>query len=334
MGKKVKKNPKIVFLDAASLDLGDLDMSPVFQLGSYRALPRSAPGKLPKPAQEADILLTNKVELGEAELAALPQLKLICVTATGVNNIDLPAAQACGIAVCNVAGYSTPSVVEHALMMLLSFSHRLLEHDGACKSGAWSRSPLFTLLDYPFAELRSKTLGIIGYGHIGRQVGRIAKAFGMQVIVAKLPGRNYAAKKEKKNASVKRVPLSLLLRQSDFVSLHCALSDKTKHLMNAQSLALMKPSAYLINMARGPIVEEQAVAEALNKNRLAGYGTDVTATEPIPKNHPFLKKTMKHKVILTPHVAWASRESRQRLVDELGKNIAAFLKGKKRNRLV
>lgn len=329
--KTATKKPSILFLDAASLDLGDLDMKPISRLGRYQTRARCPGDKLPTLAKSAEIILTNKVELRKAQLAKLPQLKLICVTATGVNNVDLVAAQKRGIAVCNVAGYSTASVVEHTVMLLLSFAHRLMEHDQSVKSGAWSRSPLFALLDFPFAELQGKTLGLVGYGNIGRGVARVAKTLGMKVIVAKLPGRKYAAQK---NASVSRVALTSLLKQSDFVSLHCALSSTTKHLMNTKRLKQMKPSAVLLNLARGPIVDEAAVAKALTQKQIAGYGTDVTAAEPIPKNNPLLKKSLRNKVIITPHVAWASRQSRQRLVIELGKNISAFLKGKKRNRLV
>lgn len=319
--------PVIAFLDAQTLDLGDLDMRPLSRLGRYLAIPKCSRGKIPPKARGAEIVVTNKVFLGKRELKNLPKLRLIAVSATGVNNIDLEAAQAAGVGVCNVAGYSTQTVVEHTLMFLLSCAHRLPAHDRAVKSGRWSRSPIFTLLDYPFTDLEGKTLGIIGHGTIGKKVARLARAFSMKILVGKIPGRRYPKSKD-------RVGLKELLKRSDFVSLHCALTPQTRGLINRERLALMKPGAYLLNLARGPVVVEAHVAQALERGRLSGYAADVTEQEPIPKAHPFLKKSLQDKVLLTPHVAWASRESRQRLVDEIGKNIEAFLKGRKRNRLV
>lgn len=318
---------KIGFLDAATVDLGDLNLKRVQSQGDYHAVPRCPGGRLPRHLRDAEVLISNKVRLGGTQMDQCPYLRLICVAATGVNNIDLEAAQARGIGVCNVAGYSTTTVVEHTLMFVLAFSHRLLENDGAVKQGKWSRSPFFTLLEFPFHDLQGKTLGVVGYGHIGRRVAHLAKALGMEVLVAKLPGRRYAG-------TTPRTTLAALLRKSDFVSLNCPLSDLTRGLINRERLALMKAPAYLINMARGPVVVEQDVVRALKRGKLAGYGADVTATEPIPRGHPFLQKSLRSKILLTPHVAWASRESRQRLVDEIGENIAAFRKGRRRSRVV
>lgn len=322
-----KKSTKIVFLDAPTLDLGDLDLKPLQELGDYQSYGLKSREKLSSGALDAEVVLANKVLLGEKEFRQLKDLQLLCVTATGVNNVDLKAAQNHDIAVCNVAGYSTPSVVEHTLMMMLCFARRLKEHEEAALGGAWSESPLFTLLDFPFTELRGKRLGILGYGEIGRSLSRVARALGMEVLLGKIPGRTYGEKPA-------RVSFNNLLSNSDFISLHCPLSQQTHHLINAKALKLMKPTAYLLNMARGPVVAEKDIAAALSKNQLAGYGADVTEVEPIPKNHPFLKKNLRKKLILTPHVAWASRESRQRLVEELAKNIESFLRGKKRNRVV
>ena len=317
---------KIRFLDAASVDLGDLDLRPIKKLGPYRAIPRPSKSGIPAKMRDGEVIITNKVVLGEREMKAFPRLRLICVTATGFNNIDIAAARRLGIAVTNVAGYSTATVVEHTFMFLLAFAHRLLEHDTAVKVGQWSRSPLFTLLDYPFNDLAGKTLGIIGYGTIGKNVGTIARAFGMKVLVAQLPGRKYPRDKN-------RLPLHRVLRQSDYVTLHTALTPYTKGLMNAVRLSEMKSTAYLLNLARGPVVVEKDVARALEKNQIAGYATDVTEIEPLSKTHPFLKKSLQKKLLLTPHVAWASRESRQRVVGEIAANIAAFRGGRRRNRL-
>jgi glycerate dehydrogenase len=318
---------KIVFLDAATVDLGDLRMDAIRRQGRYRAIPDCPRRSLPRECLDAEVVITNKVALDGRRLERFPRLRLVCVAATGVNNIDLAAAKRLGIGVCNVAGYSTSTVVEHTLMFLLAFSHRLMEHHQAVLRGEWSRSPFFTLLNYPFGDLEGKSLGVIGYGSIGRRVARLAEALGMRVWVAKIPGRKYGA-------APKRFPLKTVLQKSDFVTLHCPLTRETKGLIDAEKLRWMRPSAYLLNLARGPIAVEAHVARALKNNRLAGYGADVTEREPLPKGHPFLRKSLSGKVLLTPHVAWASRESRQRLVDEIGRNIAAFRGGKKRNRIV
>jgi glycerate dehydrogenase len=317
---------KIVFLDAATADLGDVDLTALTQEGSYQSLTLGSRSRIPKKVCDAQVVITNKVLLGPSQMDFFSNLKLICVAATGVNNIDLPAAQNRGIGVANVAGYSTNTVVEHTMMFLLACSHRLLEHHRAVREGRWSRSPYFTLLEFPFSDLAGKTLGVVGYGHIGSRVAGLARAFGMKVLPAKLSPTPF-----KKN--IKRYPLSKVIRESDFITLHCALSSRTRGLINRQRLKLMKPTAYLLNLARGPVVVEKDVVWALEKKHIAGYATDVTEEEPIPKNHPFLKKTLRNKILLSPHIAWASRESRQRLIDEIGLNISAFKKGKRRNRL-
>ncbi|MCB1214947.1 MAG: D-2-hydroxyacid dehydrogenase [Deltaproteobacteria bacterium] len=322
-----KKAIKIVFLDAHTLDLGDLDLKPLKSLGDYQAFQCHAKDKLPKEALEAEILITNKVLFTEKDFRKLSSLKLLCISATGVNNVDLKAAENHDVGVCNATGYSTFGVVEHTLMMMLAFSHRFKEHNEAALGGTWSNSSSFTLLDFPFTELRGKRLGILGYGEIGRALSRVARALGMEVLIGKIPDRTYGEKPQ-------RVSFHHLLSNSDFVTLHCPLSEYTKGLIDAKALKLMKEDAYLLNMARGPIVVEKDIVDALSKNKLAGYGADVSEVEPPPKNHPFFKKNLQNKIILTPHVAWASRESRQRLVEELAKNIEAFLKGKKRNRVV
>lgn len=320
--------PTIVFLDEATVNIGDLDIKPISQLGKYRrynVLHRSS--QILLRAKRGDIIITNKEEIGEKEFSKLPRLKLICVTATGVNNIDLKAAKRRGIAITNVAGYSTPTVAEHALMFILALGHRLLEHHESAVSGEWSRSPFYNILDYAFQDLAGKRLGIIGYGAIGKRVARLAKGLGMTILIAKLPRRKYGGKP-------RRLSLPSLLRQSDFVCIHTALSDQTRHLIDKKNLRLMKRSAYLINVARGAVVHERDLAYALKKGQLAGYATDVLSEEPPPRNHPLLQKSVRKKVLLSPHVAWASRESRQRVIDEVGKNIEAFLKGRHRNRLV
>ncbi len=319
---------RIVFLDAGTVDLGDVDVSSLRRLGSYRAFADTLPSRIVSRARGADIVVTNKCVLGAREINALPRLALIAVAATGVNNVDLVAARRRRVAVTNVAGYSTTTVAEHALLFLLSFSHRLREHHEAALSH-WSRSGKFALLDHPYADLFGKTLGVVGYGAIGRRVARLAGAFGMKVMIAKLPGRRYPS-------APKRFALRDVLRTADFVTLHCPLTEATRHLINKATLRRMKPGAFLLNLSRGAVVSEKDVAAALALvgGRLAGYATDVLSREPPPENHPLFARRIRDKVLMTPHVAWASRESRQRLVDEIARNIRAFQNGRRRNRIV
>lgn len=317
---------KIVFLDASTVDLGDVDVTPLKKTGSYRSYPDSSALQIVPKARGADVVVTNKCVLGRKEIELLKGLKLICVAATGVNNIDLEAARRRGVVVTNVAGYSTTTVAEHAVLFLLALSHRLMEHHESALS-RWSGSGRFALLDHAFSDLKGKTLGILGYGHIGRRVARVAQALGMKIQIARLPGRRYTKKQ-------KRLSLEQVLATSDFVTLHCPLNPSTRHLINRETLRRMKPTACLLNLARGPIVNEKDLAQALLGGRLAGYATDVLGREPPPKNHPLLQRRLRKKVIMTPHVAWASRESRQRLIDEIASNIRAFQKGGRRNRVV
>jgi Lactate dehydrogenase and related dehydrogenases len=323
----MEKKPRILFLDAPTVDLADLDLRPLKRQGVYRPFSLTAKDPLPPEARNAQIFISNKYYLGAGQFKLCPRLRLVAVAATGVNNVDLDATRQAGIAVANVVGYSTPTVAEHALLFLLALSHRLLEHYRSATSGEWSRGPYYADLSHPYSDLGGKTLGIVGYGNIGRAVARLAKAFGMKVLLARIPGRKYSA-------SAKHVPLDNVLRSSDFVTIHCPLTDLTQGLFDEKNLRKMKARASLLNLARGPIVVSLDVARALKEGRIAGYATDVLETEPPPLDHPLLDPALKGRVLLTPHIAWASRESRQRMVEELAKNIAAFRRGKKRNRVV
>ncbi len=322
----MQKQPKIVFLDTATVDRQDLELGDFLSLGQVTCYPQTIPSQIISRCKKADIIVTNKCILSEKELGALPNLRFIAVTATGYNNIDGIAAKKKGIGLSNVAGYSTSTVVEQALLFLLAFSHRFLEHREAA-FGRWNRSKLYAILDYSYSELDGKTLGIIGYGTIGRKLAGLAQALGMRVLIARLPGRKYSS-------SLRRHSLREVLEKSDYVSLHTALHANTHKIINEKSLRFLKPSAYLLNLSRGPLVDEKAIAKALLRNKLAGYASDVMEQEPPPLKHPFWNSKLKDKLILTPHIAWASREARQRLMDEVTKNIEAFLKGKKRNRVV
>lgn len=270
----------------------------------------------------ASVVISNKVRLDAQTLAQAPKLRLILIAATGTNNVDLDAARQQGIAVCNVTNYSTHSVVQHVFALILALSTRLINYQRAVAQHRWQKSAHFCLLDFPIHEIAGKTFGIIGYGVLGQQVARIAQAFDMRVLIAQRPG----------SVNIEgRIPLSTLLPQCDILSLHCPLTVTTRGIISAPELALMKPSALLINTARGGLVDEAALAAALRGHALGGAGVDVLSVEP-PDDNPLLADDIPN-LILTPHIAWASRESRQRLVDELVLNIQAFLAGAARNRV-
>jgi len=314
-----------VMLDFATLDRDDLSLGAFADLGAdWVRYPATTPDQTADRIADAVWVVTNKVVLTRELMRQTPALKLICIAATGTNNVDLVAARELGIAVTHVAGYSTPSVVQHLFALLLALTTRLPEVQGAVASGAWGRSSQFCLLDFPFREVAGKRMGIVGYGALGAAVAGVAKAFGMEVLIAQRPGGP---------AQEGRVPLPILLPQVDVLSLHCPLTDQTRGLIGPAELALMKPDALLLNTARGGIVDEAALAEALRARRLGGAGIDVLAVEPPGADSPLLQPGIPN-LIVTPHVAWASREARQRLIDEVAENIRAFQSGVHRNRVV
>lgn len=312
-----------VFLDLATLHPHDLDLS------ALRAtLPRwdthdySSPADGPRHLEDATVAVTNKFVIDAALLTRAPRLQFICVAATGTNNVDLAAAAGRGIVVSNVTGYATPSVVEHVFALILSLQRRLSEQQYAAHS-LWSHQRHPFVHDFPTAELHGKTLGIVGHGELGKAVAAVGKAFGMRVLIAQRAGGDDRAG---------RVPLDDLLSAVDVLSLHCPLTDATRGLIGARELSLMKPTALLINTARGGIVEEVALMHALRGNRLGGAGVDVLAEEPPRHGSPLLLHKLPN-LIVTPHIAWASREARQRLVDQVVENIRSFLAGQPRNRV-
>jgi glycerate dehydrogenase len=313
-----------VFLDLASVDRGDLDLAGLRRVAASWATYAQTPVELTAARiGDAVVAVTNKVVVDRAVMTACPGLRLICVAATGTNNVDLEAARERGIAVCNVTGYATPSVVQHVFALMLALTTRLAEHAAAAQDGRWAASDLFCVLDFPFRELAGKTLGIVGYGELGRGVARVAEAFGMSVLVAQRPGRS---------PQQGRLPLDELLARSDVVTLHVPLADNTRGLIGERELALMRPDALLIDTARGGIVDEAALSAALRAGRLGGAGVDVLAVEPPRGGSPLLENPPPN-LIVTPHVAWASRESRQRLLDGVALNIRAFSEGRERNRV-
>ena len=308
---------KGVFLDTETVNPEQLDFSALEALMSWTFHPFTAPAERIARLQGAEVVITNKVVLDADTLAACPSLKLICICATGTNNVDLPAAKAQGITVCNVSGYARASVAQHSLMLMLTLATHCVQYDAAVKQGEWSAARQFCLLDYPIMELAGKTLGIIGFGDLGRETARLAEAFGMEIAVAQsFSGASHEG----------RLPLNELLPRADVLSLHCPLTAQTEKLVNAAFLAQMKAGALLINTARGGLIDESALADALRSGHLGGAGLDVLSSEPPSRDHVLLADDIPN-LILTPHNAWGTRECRQRLLDGVVSNIRNWQAG-------
>lgn len=309
---------KAVFLDYASLDQNDLDFSELQAVFENLTLyPASTEEQVLERIQDVDVVITNKVRISAEVIQQLPQLKLILISATGTNNVDLVQAKKSGIVVCNCQAYGTSAVAQHTLMLMLALSTSVIQYHQAVQKGEWQKAQQFCLLDFPIVELAGKTLGIIGYGELGQAVAQLAKAFGMQIMVGALPNRPQREG---------RVQLDELLSQADYVSLHCPLTAETKDLIDAKAFDRMKSSAFLINCARGGIVNEQALADALIHKKIAGAATDVLTVEP-PKQGNVLLNIDIPNLIITPHSAWGSVDARQRIVQQLMENVKAFQNG-------
>jgi len=309
---------RAVFLDSESLD--DLDLTPirdrVDELVCYSG---TSVEQVPDRVAGFDLVIVNKVPLSAEVITAAERLRLICVVATGVNNVDLAAAEARKIPVCNAQGYGVISVAQHVLTQLLALHTHILDYDRAVRAGDWARATQFCLLDYPILELAGRTLGIVGYGTLGQAVARLAEALGMKVIVSARPGSD--------RVPAGRIAFTHLLEQADVISLHCPLSEETRDLIDADALARMKPGAFLINAARGGIVNEQALADALRSGHLGGAAVDVLTEEP-PRNGNVLLEGDIPNLILTPHCAWGSIRARSRIIEQTAENIRAFEAGR------
>lgn len=315
---------KAVFLDFKSVDVDDLDLSALKQSQPDWVLhDETSPDQTAERISSAAIVVSNKVLIDRALIEANPQLKLICVAATGTNNVDLQAAQHHGIAVTNVRAYGTPSVVQHVFTLMFALATRLREYTGLVAQGAWQKSSQFCLLDFQITELAGKTLGIVGYGELGHGVAKAAAAFGMQVLIADHKGAD---------PRQGRVRFEDVLAMSDVITLHTPLTDETRNLIDKKALNAMKQTALLINAARGGIVDEQALADALRQGDIAGAGVDVLTTEPPDDDNPLLQSDIPN-LIVTPHIAWASRDSRQRLLDDVAETIAQWHAGTIRNQV-
>ncbi|MBB4079259.1 glycerate dehydrogenase [Lewinella aquimaris] len=305
--------PKIVFLDAASVD--KLPTYDKFnELGEFTSYARTASAEFMEHATGAQVLITNKIELTAERIEQLPDLRLICVAATGTNNVDKDAAKARNIPVRNVSGYSTDSVAQLTMTALFAVAMDLIYLNRAVYEGHYGKAKDFTFWRHPFYELGGARFGIIGMGTIGRRVAELATAYGAKVVY-------YSSRGHDHDVPYPRAELDELLETCEVISIHCALTDDTRNLLGYAELKKMKPSAYLVNMARGGIVDEAALVRALNEDRIAGAAIDVFTEEPLPDDHVYLTVRDQHRLLLTPHVAWASVEARTRLIEGIMDNI-------------
>jgi len=314
---------KIAFLDRSTFS--DPIVFPIARLAAdWQEHARTTADQVLTHAADATVVVTNKVKLPAALLEKLPQLKLVAVAATGVDHIDLDAARRLGIAVCNVRDYATHSVPEHVFTVLLALRRNLFAYAAAATNGAWSRAENFCLLDWPINDLAGSTLGILGGGSLGQSVAKLAAAFGMRVLLA-----------EQRGATLRpgRTAFEQVLAEADVLSLHLPLTPTTRNLIGASELARMKPSAILINSARGGVVDEPALVAALRAGTIAGAAVDVLTAEPPPADHVLLTAKLPN-LMVTPHIAWASLQAQQTMADQVVENIAAFLRGERRNRIV
>ena len=314
---------KIILLDAKTLG-SDIPLTVFSDMGEFVSYPTTSPEEAPDRVADADVIVTNKVKLRSDILKHAPNLKLICVTATGYDNVDIDYCKQNGVAVCNVKGYSTECVAQLTISMALSLTNHLRVFNDYVKSGQYSKSGIQNKLTPTFNEVYGKTWGIVGLGNIGKRVADIARVMGCRVLAYKrTPVDDYEC-----------VDLETLMRESDFISVHIPSSPETVGLISREMLSLMKERAILINVARGNVLDEEAVANAILDGSLHGFGCDVYSTEPFPENHPYSKLSGCDNVILTPHMAWGGYETRVRLVSEVAENINAFYKGEERNRVV
>ena len=316
----IKKNSgviyimKIVFLDA--LSVGNVDFKAVEKEGELIKYNLTSKEEVFERIVDAEVIITNKVYIGKEELKAAPKLKLICVSATGYNNIDIQAAREAGVVVANAAGYSTGSVAQHVFAMILEIYTSLSKYDRAVKEGKWQKSSIFTMNDYPSFELNGKTLGIIGYGEIGKKVKNIAEAFGMKVIISESRNR--------KSEDDFRVPFDTVLKESDIITIHAPLTDSTRDMISDREFGVMKKNGVIINTARGGIINEKALYNALKEGKIYGAATDVMVSEPPVNGSPLFEL---ENIVITPHTAWAATESRQKLIEIVAGNIVKFKSG-------
>lgn len=316
-------SPQIVVLDGVPLNPGDLDWASLEEIGSSTVYENTAPAQVNERIAEAEVIFTNKVKIPATAFEAAPRLKMIGVLATGYDVIDLDAARAHGVTVCNVPGYSADFTAQSAIALLMELTHHIGAHDTAVREGQWQRSGYFSFWNYPMIELAGKTLVLVGTGRIGSKVGKVAQALDMRVLAAQLPGRP-----AREDDSFERLPLDEALAQADVISLHCPLTPQTRELLNAERLAHLQPHVLIVNNARGLLVDEAALAQALHEKRIAGYATDVLSSEPPSADNPLLSAP---NCIVVPHLSWASIEARTRILTTSVQNLRGFLAGQPQN---
>lgn len=314
---------KIVFLETKCLG-GGIQYNVFSELGEIYKYQYTSMDELSERIADADIIILNKIPMNEATLSQAKKLKLICVTATGTNNVDFEYTNKRNITVTNVKGYSTETVAQHTFALYFSLAEQIARYDECVKSKEYSKSGMFVYYGHQFHDLCGQTWGIVGLGAIGERVAQIARAFGCKVQYYSTSGRN-------NNSEYKQVSFDELLESSDIVSIHAPLNDATENLFDKEAFTKMKENAILLNLGRGPIVNEQALADALNEEKIAGAGLDVFTMEPLPEASPLFEVRDQDKLILTPHIAWSSLEARNRLMQEVFKNIKAFLNNEERN---
>lgn len=314
---------KLVFMEADTLG-SDVDLSAFNSFGEVVVYGKSNPEENAARIREADIIIVNKIPINEALLQDCGNLKLICLTATGTNNVDFPYVTGRGIRVTNVSGYSTESVAQHTFALLFYVYEKLYFYDRYVKSGEYVKCDIFSKFDVRFHELSGKRFGIVGFGAIGRRVAGIARAFGCDVVYYSTTGAH-------DDPEYRRVDKETLFRESDIISIHAPLNPATKNFVGWEELSLMKKDAVLLNLGRGAIVDQEALARALLEEKIGGAGLDVLSAEPMAEDNPLLAVQDSTRLIITPHIGWATTEARQRCVDEVVQNIRAYLKNQKRN---
>lgn len=308
-------NMRIVFLDAATM--GSTPLYEIESLGDFTRYESSTAEEARERVKDADVVLLNKVIVDKAFLDAAPKLRLICEAGTGINNIDTVLCEERGVAVRNVAGYSTDSVAQHTWALILALAGRLFHYDAYAKDGRYSAGAIHTDSAHPYTELVGKTIGIVGMGAIGTKVAKIATLFGMKVIYYSTSGTSHCTE-------YPSVPIETLLREADVVSIHAPYNKRTAGLIDYEGLCLMKPTAWLVNTGRGGIAVEKDLARAIDEERIAGIGIDVFEKEPLPLDSPLLHSSHPERILLTPHIAWSSVEARARLASEMARNIREY----------
>lgn len=313
---------KITVLDLETIGT-DLDVAPLEAIGETEVYNFTDADKVAERIEESDVVLINKIKLNESNLATAKNLKLICIFATGYDNIDTKYCKEHGIAVCNVPGYSTQNVAQLTIAMVMQLINKMPEYTGYVRDGSYTASGMPNKLTPVYHEAYEKTWGIVGYGNIGKQVGKVAEAFGCNVIVNKRTPAEGA----------KCVDLETLCRESDIITIHTPLNDSTRGLIDAEHIAMMKDGVIVVNVARGAVTDEAALAKAVKDGKIAGLGVDVYSVEPFPQDHPFYEIKELPQVCLTPHIAWGAYESRVRCLSEVAENVRAFFAGEMRNRV-